>query len=98
MSGGFTGEGIKTVIPARASAKISCRLVPKQTPADILDKVCTVNALLTCVCRKQLAPVAMSATQKRRLCRRMLHMPTTPDVFVFCLPACPQPPFKRTVT
>ncbi|PNW86247.1 hypothetical protein CHLRE_02g078650v5 [Chlamydomonas reinhardtii] len=39
MSGGFTGEGIKTVIPARASAKISCRLVPKQTPADILDKL-----------------------------------------------------------
>jgi acetylornithine deacetylase/succinyl-diaminopimelate desuccinylase-like protein len=33
--GGFTGEGKKTVIPARASAKVSLRLVPNQDPAVI---------------------------------------------------------------
>ena len=37
--GGFTGEGSKTVLPARASAKISMRLVPNQTPADIARKL-----------------------------------------------------------
>jgi acetylornithine deacetylase/succinyl-diaminopimelate desuccinylase-like protein len=38
MPGGFTGQGAKTVIPARASAKVSMRLVPNQDPDDILKK------------------------------------------------------------
>jgi acetylornithine deacetylase/succinyl-diaminopimelate desuccinylase-like protein len=38
MPGGFTGAGAKTVIPARASAKISMRLVPNQNPDDIYTK------------------------------------------------------------
>ena len=34
--GGFTGEGSKTVIPARASAKVSLRLVPDQDWKTVL--------------------------------------------------------------
>jgi acetylornithine deacetylase/succinyl-diaminopimelate desuccinylase-like protein len=35
MPGGFVGAGAKTVIPARASAKVSMRLVPDQDPNEI---------------------------------------------------------------
>lgn len=36
---GYTGEGSKTVLPARAMAKLDFRLVPNQDPADILAKL-----------------------------------------------------------
>jgi acetylornithine deacetylase/succinyl-diaminopimelate desuccinylase-like protein len=29
---GYTGEGAKTVLPSKAMAKVSCRLVPDQNP------------------------------------------------------------------
>jgi acetylornithine deacetylase/succinyl-diaminopimelate desuccinylase-like protein len=37
--GGYTGEGSKTVLPSKAFAKISCRLVPNQTSQKITDKL-----------------------------------------------------------
>ena len=38
LYGGYQGEGSKTVLPKEAHAKLTFRLVPGQTGADILDK------------------------------------------------------------
>ena len=37
--GGYTGEGAKTVLPSKASAKISMRLVANQNADDIAEKI-----------------------------------------------------------
>ncbi len=37
--GGYIGEGAKTVLPSKASAKISMRLVPDQDPEDIVHRI-----------------------------------------------------------
>ncbi len=39
IRGGFTGEGAKTVIPARAVAKVSARLVADQNPAEAAGQI-----------------------------------------------------------
>jgi acetylornithine deacetylase/succinyl-diaminopimelate desuccinylase-like protein len=36
IAGGFTGAGAKTVIPAKATAKVSMRLVPNQDPDKVV--------------------------------------------------------------
>ena len=38
IGGGFQGAGTKTVLPREAFAKLTFRLVPDQTPAEILEK------------------------------------------------------------
>ncbi|MDR2337116.1 MAG: dipeptidase [Deltaproteobacteria bacterium] len=40
MSGGYSGSGFKTVIPQKALAKISARLVPKQEGSKIVTAIC----------------------------------------------------------
>jgi succinyl-diaminopimelate desuccinylase len=42
LTSGYQGEGAKTVLPARASAKFSCRLVPQQDPAKIAGSLRTM--------------------------------------------------------
>ncbi len=37
--GGYQGPGPKTIIPARAGAKVTCRLVPHQRPQEIVARV-----------------------------------------------------------
>ncbi|MEO8397168.1 MAG: M20/M25/M40 family metallo-hydrolase, partial [Chloroflexota bacterium] len=44
---GWTGEGAKTVLPAKAMAKISCRLVANQDPLKIYEQVKAYIAQIT---------------------------------------------------
>ena len=39
LVGGYTGPGVKTVVPARATAKISLRIVPHQDPHAVFAQV-----------------------------------------------------------
>jgi len=39
MTGGYTGPGIKTIVPPRGEVKCSIRMVPKQDPARMLKRI-----------------------------------------------------------
>jgi acetylornithine deacetylase/succinyl-diaminopimelate desuccinylase-like protein len=39
LTSGYQGQGSKTVLPAKASAKVDFRLVPMQTPGKLLDQL-----------------------------------------------------------
>lgn len=51
---GYTGEGAKTVLPAKAMAKVSCRLVPDQDP-DEIERLLAAHV-------KRVAPPGVTAT------------------------------------
>ncbi len=47
IRGGFAGDGFKTVLPGKALAKISCRLVPNQTSQVIYERLRDAIAKIT---------------------------------------------------
>jgi acetylornithine deacetylase/succinyl-diaminopimelate desuccinylase-like protein len=62
MVGGYTGEGAKTVLPAKASAKVSFRLVGDQDPKKIRDAFrAFVKARLPVDCAVEFANFADSS-------------------------------------
>ncbi|MGZ4233875.1 MAG: dipeptidase [Solirubrobacteraceae bacterium] len=47
LTGGYTGPGAKSAVPARAQARLNLRLVPDQDPAELLQLICARLRTLT---------------------------------------------------
>ena len=71
MWGGYTGAGAKTVIPAHASAKVSCRLVADQDPQKVYDGI--VAFLNERTPRVAGGRSSRTASARRSACRRNRH-------------------------
>jgi acetylornithine deacetylase/succinyl-diaminopimelate desuccinylase-like protein len=63
--GGYTGEGAKTVLPSKAFAKISARLVPNQSAKKITEKL--LNHF------KSIAPAGITVKAEEASWRRTLY-------------------------
>ena len=68
---GYTGEGAKTVLPALALAKVSCRLVPDQDPEEI---AALVEAHVESLAPPEVS-VAVRVLHRGRPWRASLHGP-----------------------
>ncbi len=57
ISGGYAGEGFKTVLPSKATAKVSFRLVGRQDPAKVREAFrASVRAMLPADCKVEFRP------------------------------------------
>ncbi|HZF01821.1 MAG TPA: dipeptidase [Methylomirabilota bacterium] len=55
LTSGYQGEGSKTIVPAWARAKITCRLVPNQKPERIRKIVCDyIKKICPATCRLEI--------------------------------------------
>jgi acetylornithine deacetylase/succinyl-diaminopimelate desuccinylase-like protein len=68
ITGGWQGEGGKTIIPSYASCKITMRLVPNQSPTDICNKL---EKYL-----KKIAPKSVRIKVKKKGGARAVNVPT----------------------
>lgn len=76
IGGGYQGAGSKTIVPAKAFAKITCRLVPGQDPDDIRRKVsAAILSRVPAGVRAELKP--MQGNPAYFVCPP--HRPNTPE-------------------
>ena len=90
-----TGDGIKTIVPAKAAVKLACRLVPGQQPGRVL-------AALEAHIRRHSSPLANTTVTPlgwfAEVCScRKSDLPPHPPRLLVCLGACVAPLGLRAV-